>query len=693
MAEPSSAILTDGSVEFSGGVDSLKPTTVASKDNPEGLQRNQLAWLVNASVRDGGISPRSGWQPTGKLSDGKTFFQGGFMYEPPAGANPYLICSVGGRILLLDPDNPIVRDLSAQFGLTNPTDIEHAFFEQGEEFLVIQAGDGKTLPLFWDGVKLRRSNGLQPAVAPGSVIGTTVSQPSMIPATGQTTTIAFTSVGSLAAGAVVQLFAHGFAGNPGANQGTYLVTAVASPKITLQRQDQNDSPYNYTAPLDLVLQTSSFTVFPELPAGYAMKYYMQRIWYVFGNQKQYTAGDIVGDTSSGTAAYNFRDSILRVTENPLALGGDGFSIPSNSGTIRALNFPSTIDASLGQGRLLPFTRKQVYSLTVPVTRADWISTNSTNAPQQTVIQINNGAVGDRCIVPVNGDLYYQSVEPAVRSIITASRFFDQPGNIAISNQENRILQFVDRSLLNFATGIEFDSRCLQATLPKRLPQGIVHQAIMPLDFTPVSEFGSNLMPVWEGHWEGLDMLQLFTGDFGGLQRAFAVIVSRTDGTIWVWEITDEGLTDNGDNRITWQVETPAWTFGKEFDLKRLVGAEFWFDRIFGTVEITVEYRADGQTCWNKWTSFKECSSRSCEENIPPVCPPIVYPPQPSQGYGYRNSVSLPKPPVSCDTQMDRPSDIGHQFQLRVTVHGSMRIRGIFIHGVIVDRKLYSKVVC
>jgi hypothetical protein len=107
-----------------------------------------------------------------------------------------------------------------------------------------------------------------------------------------------------------------------------------------------------------------------------MVYYQGRIWYAQG--RIYTAGDIVGGPS-GTLANQFKDSILKVTENPLALGGDGFAVPSTAGDIRALSYSANLDTSLGQGPLYIFTRRQVYQLSVPVTRADWIAATSNNA--------------------------------------------------------------------------------------------------------------------------------------------------------------------------------------------------------------------------------------------------------------------------------------------------------------------------
>ncbi len=174
-------IITDGSVDFSGGVDSNKVTTVQSDRNPNGLGRNQLAWLDNATVRDGGIYPRWGYKRLQVVASGG-LFQGKWLYDPLDGF-PYHIYSISGHIwLVIEGQAP--QDLSALFGLFNPPDEPIAHFVQANKYLIIQCGDfgkrgpvipgttdadGNTLPLFWDGVTLRRSKGItNPAIPPGT---------------------------------------------------------------------------------------------------------------------------------------------------------------------------------------------------------------------------------------------------------------------------------------------------------------------------------------------------------------------------------------------------------------------------------------------------------------------------------------------------------------------------------------------
>lgn len=587
----------DGSIDFSGGVDSIKVTTIQSDQNPNGLARNELAWLDNATVRDGGITQRTGWNFNCNLHDQSGFYQGGIMYQPRDGSNPYLIVGIAGHVIMVLPDIGTTVDLSAKFGLLMPANAPHWYFCQGEEFLVIQAGDGVTLPLFWDGNTMRRSKGItNQAVAPGT---------------------------------------------PGVN---------------------------------------------EIPAATAMDYYMGRLWYAQG--RSINAGDIIGG-NSGTVQYSFRDAILNVTENPLVLGGDGFTIPSQDGAIRALFHNAQLDKSLGQGLLFAGTRKAVYQLQVPVTRTDWIAANNNAQPLLTVALLVNGPVNDRSIVPVNSDVYFQSLEPSIRSLMLATRYFEQAGNIALSANEERILQFNNRALLSFASGTYFDNRLLQTALPRQVLQGVVHDALIPLDFVPMSNFGAQLNPIWEGMYEGLAYFQLFTGDFGGLERCFGVILNATTSAIDLWELTDSQRFDNGENRVSWVIETPAFTWGQEFLLKKVVGAELWVDKLLSKVVFKVEFRPDGDACWHPWLQWDECSAKnSCETVQNPIC----YPVQPFRE-SYKQVMTLPQPPTDCEQPTKRPIDICFQCQLRITILGWCRVRGILLKSHPVEKMLFDQLVC
>lgn len=605
MAEQSDIILIDGSLDFSGGVNSYAVTTVQSERNPNGLRRNQLAWMSNCTVRGGGITQRTGWEKKGTIKCALGQYQGSYMYHPLSDFNPYIMASIGGKLYRVDVDNPgAAIDLTAGYPqFQNPPDAEIAFFVQAEQFLVIQAGDYltnplPTLPLFWDGSSLRRSIGTNPAATSGQ-------------------------------------------------------------------------------------QNISF-----LPAAGPMDYFMGRIWYAQG--RNYSAGDIVGGPS-GIILPSHVDSILNVTENPLCVGGDGFTVPAGSGNIRCLTHTANLNSALGEGQLVIFTREEAFALTVPVTRTDWVGANTDNAPLQTVVQMNNGAVNARSMVSVNGDLFFQSFEPSIRSLMMAVRYFDQWGNTPISINENRILAFNDRSLMRFSSGILFDNRVLQAVLPFTCPVGVAHKAIVPLNFDVISTLDTKLPPVWEGMYEGLDVLELLTGDFGGRERAFAVVWSERDYEIQLWELTDSSRFENGDNRVSWYTEFPAFTFGDEFQLKKLVSAELWIDKLLGTAYFQMDYRPNGQACWFPWHKWQLCSAKNTCEDVhnPDGCSPY---PQ-ALRESFRQTITLPKPPVVCEPVMGKPAYIGNQFQCRLTIKGWCRIRGILLKAESVEQKMYDDIVC
>jgi hypothetical protein len=587
--------ITTGQLEFSQGIDSSKVPLIQSQANPNGLPRNMLSWLTNGSCRGGGVTPRGGFEPLVKVAPASAgLYQGGFLYDQSslgAGGHPYLMLSIGGRMIQVrvDTDNS-VNDVTGAFA--DPATVAKAYFVQGVQFLVKQAGDGQTLPLFWDGATLRRSVGI--------------------------------------------------GGSP----------------------------------------TS------ELPAATAMAYYQGQFWYAQNNS--YCAGDVIFDSSSGTAPYEFADSILKVTENPVAFGGDGFAIPAGAGNITGFGIPISLDMTLGQGPIFIFTSKQIYALTVPTTRADWIAATSTNQPLQVMVMNGQGATSDRSIVAVNGDLFFQTLVPGIMSFFMALRYFETWGNSPISNNINRVMQFNNRALMNVATGSSFNNRLLQGILPVQTPVGIGYQALAVLDTDPVSTLQNQNDPAWDGMYEGLDFLQLFEGDYGGLQRAFAVVHSRLDDSIEVWELSLADIADRANTtdpeRITMWLETPAFDWsefpraagGGPFACKRLDGIDAWFDQVLGTVLITIQFRPDQNSCWYDWGTTEICSAENtCADVVNPQC----YPTQPNNP-GYRMPICF-GPPTNPDCQPGnkRPVTVGYSFQVKITVKGYCRLRGFHLHAV------------
>jgi hypothetical protein len=742
--------IVTGQVTFSGGVDSSKPTTIASQSYPDGLGQNQLAWLNNGTVRGGGITPRYGCRPLVKNPPWTGLYQGAYMYEPDGG-NPYIVLSIGGRIYRarVDTDNS-VEDLSAGSGLTNPADQPQSFWTQGEQFLVLQAGDLTTLPLFWDGTTLRRS------VGGARVVGVTAAN-FTVPAVGAFVDVTLTApyngttnqiivigaanylevvpdnfavlknISELGVGNTVPAGAilYDVSGNPvttvlvdftvpavGASVNPIFVspkwTGALPKNVTIDGQDWQITAVSHAppaakhvflvnltdTPTNVVTKPANLISVPELPAAGPMDYYMGRIWYAVG--RTYAAGDIVKGPS-GTVPYQLRDSILKITENPLAVSGDNFVVPTNAGNIRGISHTAELNTTLGQGKLYIGTRRAVYRLDVPVTRDEWSDPAFPDKqPLQVVAQRKFGFVGDRSVVAVNGDLWYQSVD-GIRSLNLSVRNDQAWGNVPASNNISRAVLFNDRALLHYGSGIEFDNRLLNTSVPFTIDGvGVAHRGLVALDFDLISTLEQKKPPAWEGFLEGLDILQVLEADFGGLQRAFAVIHSRVTGDIEIWELTlsdifDEQLNVDG-NRIARVIEFPAYTWGDNFSLKQLETAEIWYDQLRGTVDFELYVRPDNYPCWVPWHAWQVCAAKNCTEDAASDCDPNY----PNQLFcpGYEPSVTMPKPPPFCVAVPKRPVDIGYQFQCRLVSRGWNRIMGFRLHAIpLMKRPFENMVTC
>lgn len=698
-------------------------------------------------MRGGGISPRRGWKYL-KTIAAEGLFQEAQMYQPDF-EFPYIMCNISGHTYTVRVDLPDVPVTD----VTIPGDPDSAteplnWMCQGEQFMVIQ--DGVHLPLFWDGVTLRRSSG------PTQVFGTTAANFNVPPVGGivdATLTAPFTG----AVGQVVYINGKTYKVAETADyftlkntvnyyvgavvpaprnfdrvgDATVLATTISQwtiPAVGASTNVYLNTPYAGTIGLVIKLQFATFNQFEvtavgvlsaapnhvlltnindtpanvvnsgatlesvaELPVGTCMDYYMGRLW--LANGREYIAGDIVGSPAtptSGSPQYGFRDSILHTTENAYISLGGTFIVPTNAGNIRALSHPANLDTALGEGQLLVFTRKNIYSVNVVPQRTAWATLSE---PIQRVAQINFGTTGHRSVAQVNGDLFYQSVD-GVRSLTQAIRYFNQWGNVPASSEEARAIDLNNRALLLHGSGVEFDQRLLQTVLPEQSDRGVIHKGLMPLDFNLLNSIGEKGNPVWEGMLQGLDFLQVLQGDYGGLQRCFGIVRSAIDGAIEVWELTSSEIFDtnrSGEARITWSFETPSYTWGTEFKLKQLETIEMWVDKVYGTVDFMVEFRPSSFPCWQYWHAWQVCAPRNeCElPNSPTPCnyPQQAYQPQ------YKAMMTLPTPPSTCNSTNGRPMNQDYAFQFRITIKGQCRVRGLVVHAIPRDIEPFKNIVC
>lgn len=343
----------------------------------------------------------------------------------------------------------------------------------------------------------------------------------------------------------------------------------------------------------------------EGPAGTVMAYSKNRIWYSLPSGFAFRAGDVCrGDT--GTPAYQNRDSILRETENIHLNEGGDFSVPGNSGGIRAMRPVAILDKSLGQGPLQVLTTNMIFSVDAPADRDLW---KDVTYPIQTESLIGSGGQSQLATVSVNGDIFFRAKD-GIRSLVLARRQFNSWSNVPQSSEMNRYLRRDSRSLLRFSSAVEFDNRLLHTFSPSYSDRGVWHRGLVVLDFDLLSSLRNQTDPAYDGIWTGLRILQVVKGQFGDQERCF-MFVLNADDKIELWEQSIDDHFDNGTKRIVWGFESGRYGFTSGLtQMKRLDGGHFFLDSIEGRVDFEIRYRPDSYPFWIFWLAGQKCASKN-----------------------------------------------------------------------------------
>lgn len=175
-------------------------------------------------------------------------------------------------------------------------------------------------------------------------------------------------------------------------------------------------------------------------------------------------------------------------------------------------------------------------------------------------------------------------------------------------------------------------------------------------------------------------MQLFQANIGGRDRAFGAVFGAT-GMVDLWELTTTekfNLNAGGVARTQWSFETAAFAWEYSRLLKELETFKFWIDRLVGTCEFRLEFKPDSFSCWLPYRSWKECAAKDCTELEINPCIETGYP-SPAEPFCelFKTTMTMPKPPTPCIASSGRPANQAYTFQLRLTIHGWCRIRGIF----------------
>ena len=417
---------------------------------------------------------------------------------------------------------------------------------------------------------------------------------------------------------------------------------------------------------------------PELPAGRMGAYGMSRNWMCLTDSASYIAGDIVGG-GSGTASYNYRDSVLRQTENAFLTGGGSFRIPGTGEAINAMLFPPIMDSSLGQGQLQIFTGRSVFSNNSPVDRTTWASVTS---PLQAEALKDKGALGQNSTVLVNSDTFFRS-DDGISSLVLARRDFGTWGNKPISNEVQRFLTKDNKTLLQYGSAVTFDNRFLTTASPSIYSGRVLHTGLVSLNFDLMSSLQTNVPPSWEGAWTGVNVSQILFGRIGNSKRTFAFTFDKLTSKNELYEILHEGTSvyaDNSTTPIAWFFETPCF-FGSDIkpktDLCQLRDGEFYLSDIKGSVTVKIYYRPDYYPCWTLWRETSVCSDMSKVLSNP----------------SYHMRVGLGEPTQEdADSANGRPMRMGNFFQFRVEITGACVFRGMKASAISVPQNNFAPII-
>jgi len=408
----------------------------------------------------------------------------------------------------------------------------------------------------------------------------------------------------------------------------------------------------------------------ELPTSRAGVYGLGRNWECLPDKASYLGSDIVG-SSSGSLAENFRDAVLNVTENNYLSGGGVFRVPGAGIEINAMQFPATLDSSLGQGPLQVLTQSIVFSCNAPVERAAWQTITN---PIQTQSLVSAGAVSFYGTALVNSDIWFRSGD-GIRSLKLARQEFREVfSNTPQSVEMNQTIAADDKSLLYKCSAINLDNRLLMTANPIMESGGVYHTKLIALNLDPISSLREKTPPIYDGVWEGRNIMQMVTGTFQGVDRAFAFTYDTTEQTIGLCEILPTGasvIRDNDEDAIQCSFESPALFYEANTavrQLMRLHDGEIIVKDLQGDVRFDVYYRPDYDTTWNPWHSWEVTGSPTW---------------QPRMGFGspdYKQG----------DTATGRPYAVGYSFQVKVVVTGAVTIIGMNFFAVTVEETTRAK---
>lgn len=414
----------------------------------------------------------------------------------------------------------------------------------------------------------------------------------------------------------------------------------------------------------------------ELPIGKMLAYGQDQVWDALPDGYSFMMGDPVG-WSSGSAAYQYRDAVLKTSINSALFGGGNFKVPSSSGKITGLTFTALLDATLGTGPLQVFTSQAVYGCTAPYTPI------SVDNPVTPLLTASLEGAGGACPqnAPVNGDIFFRSSDAQIRSLYMARRDFNQWGNTPVSYEVGPYIQSDPQDLLAFGATVNFDNNVLTLANPVEGPLGVYFQNIVCLSLERVSGIQEKESPAYNGLWSIGNVLGIVTGTFNNMTRCFAFVYNTFTNLIELHELltqANEQVADSNTFPIQMQFESRAMFWrqeagvrefitGKsagqktEFDLVKLEGGEVAAQDIAPSkVTFLVEFKSVYDTTWHTWYQWTVDNTSGTR--------------------GYQPRMGLGKPPDYPNTATERYCHVDYAFQVRVTITGACQFMGIRLYA-------------
>lgn len=416
----------------------------------------------------------------------------------------------------------------------------------------------------------------------------------------------------------------------------------------------------------------------EVPTGTIMAFGEGRIWMMSGNSLR--AGDLIDNSTD--AVIRFRERLT------IAGGGDLFPAYVLGGGVNALAFVQQQDTNTGVGPLFAFGSNATVSIFAARKRTEWAADTL-----QRGALLSIGNTGHRHVAQVNGDLWIRPLD-GVRAYRQARAEQGKNAQVPFSTEVEYFLNSDSESLLKYGSSAFFDNRLLVTTCPVWDNGRVYHKGMLALDMQILSSRGETTKPSWDGLWTGFNICQILT-----TKKECYIFTIDELGRNTIHRLTEsmENLSGQDDHilnprRIKSSLIGGAYAFDKIGGIqkqKKLTGGSIHLEDIIGELDLRVEYKADGSTCWNEWLSAKFCAPEfPCDETDTETDPCDLqdeYPDRENLAYSeqYRKNVFLPESEVTRIKGTDTPPlgggnsvfslSSGFEFQPRISWEGEAAI--------------------